>query len=85
MGTNSIILFPPLLDQYLGLFQCIKDFSVEQLISELAVEQFVVTIFPRAARLNIQGLDLQFSQSFVRFGILSSITYSHLISVVTNS
>lgn len=37
-ADGVIIQVPPLLDQYLCFLQCIKDFSVKQLISEFAVE-----------------------------------------------
>ncbi len=38
MRTNLIVLPPPRFDGDLGLLQGVKDFTVEQLIAELAVE-----------------------------------------------
>jgi len=44
-------------NQYPGFFKCGKDFPVKQLISELAVERFNITVLPGAAWFNIQGFD----------------------------
>jgi len=57
MRTYLIIFFSPLLNQYLGFFKCRKDFPVKQLISELAVKGFNITVLPGAAWFNIQGFD----------------------------
>jgi hypothetical protein len=57
MRTYLIIFFPPLLNQYLGFFKCRKDLPVKQLISELAIKGFNITVLPRAAWFNIQGRD----------------------------
>ncbi len=38
MRADLIVIPPPALDDDLGLLQGVKDFTVEQLIAELAVE-----------------------------------------------
>ena len=48
-------MLPPLLDQYFGLLQRVKDFPVQQLVSQLAVERLDVAVFPRTPRLDVQG------------------------------
>jgi hypothetical protein len=56
MRTYLIIFLSPLLFQYLSLLKCGKDLPVEQLISQLAVERFYVTILPGTAWFNKQCL-----------------------------
>lgn len=50
MRSECIVFPPPFFDQYLGLFQGIENLSIEQLISELAVENLDITVLPRTAR-----------------------------------
>ena len=57
------VLPPPLLDDDWCLLQDVEDFSVEQLIAELAVEALNIAILPRAARLDEQSLRAQLVQS----------------------
>src|SRR6266480_105852 len=49
-------LLAPLLDDDGGFLQTVKEFSVETLVAELAVEGFVVAVLPGAARFDVQGL-----------------------------
>ena len=42
MRPDGIIVFPPLLDDDLRLLQAVEDFSVQQLIAELAIEALVI-------------------------------------------
>jgi len=39
VGANSVIVFTPPFDQYLGLQQRVENLTVEQLIAELSVER----------------------------------------------
>ena len=47
----------PLLDQHGRLRQRVEDLPVQQLVPELAVEALVVSVLPRAARLDKEHLD----------------------------
>ncbi len=46
----------PALDQYFGLLQRVEDLRIQQLVPELAVEAFVVSVLPRAAGLDVERL-----------------------------
>ena len=46
----------PALDDDLGLLQRVKDFTIEQFITELRVEAFTVAVLPRTAWLDVGGL-----------------------------
>jgi hypothetical protein len=54
--TNSVVVPSPVLDDHLGLLQSVKDFTVEQFVTELRVEAFTVTALPRTASLDLGGL-----------------------------
>ena len=56
MGSDGIVLAPPLLDQHGRLRQRVEDLPVQQLVPELAVEALVVAVLPRAARLDKERL-----------------------------
>ena len=62
-GVEGIVLLPPPFDNHLGLFKSIENLPVENLISELSIERFVVSILPRAARLDEQSLDCDSPQN----------------------
>jgi hypothetical protein len=53
MGPPRVVLSPLHLQDHLGFFEGVEDFAVEQLVSELAVELFTVTVLPGAAGLNV--------------------------------
>ena len=59
MGTMSVVMSPPPFDQDRRFFQGIEDLHVQQLVSELAVETFAVTVLPRAAGLDEQRADVE--------------------------
>ncbi len=42
MQPDGIVVFPALLDDELRLLQAAEDFSVQQLIAELAIEALVI-------------------------------------------
>jgi hypothetical protein len=52
-----IVFPPPALYQDLGLFQGVENLPVEQLITQLPIEAFVVTVLPRTARFNVERFD----------------------------
>ena len=57
VGSDGIVLAPPLLDQHGRLRQRVEDLPVQQLVPELAVEALVAAVLPRAARLDKERLD----------------------------
>jgi hypothetical protein len=59
MGTMSVVVPPPLLDQDRGFFQGIEDLHVEQLVPELTVETPAIAVFPRAAGLDVSTLFIE--------------------------
>ena len=59
MGSDGIVQPPPLLDEYRCLGQCVEDLSVQELVSQFAVEALVVAVLPRTARRDVEGLDPQ--------------------------
>ena len=56
MRSDLVVVSSPSLDQHFRLLQRVKDFRVEQLVSEPAVEGLVVAILPRNAGLDEQRL-----------------------------
>ena len=57
MGSYGVVESTPLLDEYDGFRQRVEDFAVQELVSEFAVEAFVVAILPRTGRLDEERLD----------------------------
>ena len=57
MRSDLIVLPEPNIDNDLGLFGGVEPFSVEDFFSQGAVEAFVVSIFPRAARIDLLWFD----------------------------
>ena len=62
MGSHGIVQPSPLLDEDDSLGQCVEDLSVQELVSELAVEALVVAVLPRTARLYVERLDTDSAQ-----------------------
>ena len=60
--TNGVVLPTPTLNQDLGFQQGIKDLSVQQFITQLAVETLHVAVLPGTARLNEQRLHTHFGE-----------------------
>ena len=46
MRTHRIVVAPPVFDHDLRLLQCVEDFSVQQFITQLAVEAFAIAVLP---------------------------------------
>ena len=59
MGTMSVVMPSPPLDQDRGFLEGVEDLHVQQLVSELAVETFAVAIFPGTAGLDEQRADIE--------------------------
>jgi len=45
----------PLADYGLGFFQTVEDFAIEQLVTQLAIEGFTISVLPRTTRLDVKG------------------------------
>lgn len=56
MRPHGIVVLTPLFDEYPGLFQRAEYLAIEQLVSELAVEAFIVSILPWASWFDEEGL-----------------------------
>ena len=56
MRPHRIVVLTPLFDQRLRLFQRAEYLSIEQLVSEFAVEAFIVSILPGTARFDEECL-----------------------------
>ena len=63
MGSDGIVQPSPLLDEYRCLGQCVEDFAVQEVVSQLSVEALVVAVLPRTARLDVERLDTEPGQS----------------------
>ena len=59
MGSEAVVALPPPFDQNLRLLQRVEDLSVQQLVSELAVEALDIAVLPRRAWLDEQRPDTQ--------------------------
>ena len=62
--SYRVVMVAPAFDQYLRLLQCVEDFCVQNFISQFAVEAFVVTVLPRAARRDVERLHTDPAQPF---------------------
>ena len=56
MRSNGVVVVAPLADDDLGFFQAVEDLAVQQLIAQLAVEAFAVTVLSGASRFDVEGL-----------------------------
>ncbi len=43
----GVVVFPPLFDDDLRLFQGVEDFAVQQFVPEAGIEAFTVAVLPR--------------------------------------
>ncbi len=53
MGAFRVVVFPPLLDEDLGLAEAVEDLAVEQFVPEPGVEALAVSVLPWAARFDL--------------------------------
>ena len=56
VGSHGIEMPSPALDQKLGLPQRIEYLIIQKLVSEFAVEAFIVSVLPKAPGFDVQGL-----------------------------
>ena len=83
MRPHRIIVLAPLFDEYSGLFQRAENLRVEQLVSELAVKAFIVSILPWASRFGEEHLHADPLKPFAQgrrdklWAILGSDVFRH--------
>lgn len=53
MRPFGVVVFSPLLNDDAGLPEGVEDLTVEQFVTEPGIEAFDITVFPRAAWLDI--------------------------------
>ena len=60
MRSFRVVVLSPLLDQDSSFFEAVEDFTVEEFITQFAVEGFAVAVLPRTAGFDVQrvGADL---------------------------
>ena len=56
MRSLRVVVFPPLLNDDLRLFQAVEDFPVEELISKPCIEALAVPVLPRGSRFDVSCL-----------------------------
>ena len=57
-----VVVIAPVGKDHPRFAQGLEEFSIEALDAETAVEAFGISVLPRAARIDVDGLDLVFSQ-----------------------
>ena len=62
MWPHRVVVFAPLLDDYLCLLEGIKYFSVEQLVPEAGIEALAITVFPGCLRQTQRRMNVQISK-----------------------
>ena len=55
--SDGVVVFPPLFDDDLSLFEGIEDLPIEQFVPEAGIEGFAVSVVPRRAGFNVGGFD----------------------------
>ena len=60
--SPRVVFHPPSFDHDLRLLQRVKDFSVQTLISQLAIEAFAVAVLPGTSWLDIERARTQIAQ-----------------------
>src|SRR4051812_43912274 len=53
MRTHRIVVAPPVFDYDLRLLQCVEEFSVQQLITQFAVEALAIAVLPRTSGFDV--------------------------------
>jgi hypothetical protein len=56
MWSFGVVEASPLFDQHLGLLECVEEFEVQALVSELAVKAFAITVLPGTSRFDEERL-----------------------------
>jgi hypothetical protein len=68
VGTDSVVMTAPRLDQHPGLGEAVEDFAVEQFVAKRAVEALVVSVFPWRARRDVERLYADLAEPFLDCG-----------------
>ena len=69
MRPSPVVMLAPVFYHDFSLFHAHKDFTVQQIITELADKTLAIAVFPRTARQDILRLYTQIRQpSFQRYG-----------------
>lgn len=64
MDANVVVMTTLAFNQHTGFFKGVEDFTIEKLITELAIEGFRVAALPRTARFNVRSLYTDFPEPF---------------------
>ena len=56
MWPDGVVVNPPTFGQDPDLLHRVEDLAVEELVTQLRVEALAVSVFPRAARLDVECL-----------------------------
>ncbi len=59
MRSKGIVVDSPLLNQDFSLLQRVEHFAGKELVSQLGIEAFTITVLPWTARFDVEGLDAQ--------------------------
>lgn len=81
MRSLRVVIATPSFDHDLGLPQGIEKLTIQKLISEFSVERLDISVLPRRARGDEQGLDLQLlkPRSHGTCDKLRSVVRSHML------
>ena len=56
MRSNRVVVNAPLFYQNACFIEAVEQLSIQELVAELAIEAFTVTILPRTARFDVSSL-----------------------------
>ena len=59
MWPDRVVVDTPLFDQHLGFVECVEDLSVEQLVSQFAVEALVVAVLTQTTVFDEQNANIE--------------------------
>ncbi len=80
----GVVFVSPSFDQYFGFDQCVEDLPIQQLVAELSIERFDVSVFPGASWLNEQRLHVDSAEP-LRYIDLMGGTKPHLLVKSVNN
>ena len=55
VGSDGVVVSPPLFDDDLSLFEGIEDLPIQQFVPEAGIEGLAVSVLPRRAGFNVSG------------------------------
>lgn len=53
MWSFHVVVFPPFFNEYLGFAQAVEDLASEELVPEVCIEAFTVSVVLGAARFDV--------------------------------